>query len=67
MATSEYTDTRKCPNCFQMNWEYTSRNPAACMCRCNDCGHEFPAHEAVEGDGTQHEAGFHDDPRAWSK
>jgi len=55
-----------CPNCFQTNWEHTSKNPGAVMCRCNDCEHSFPAAEAVE-EGTRHEAGFHNDPAAWSK
>lgn len=59
--------SKNCPNCFRPNWVHTSKNPAAVMCRCNDCDHIFAATDAVEDDGTRHEAGFHNDSRAWSK
>lgn len=39
---------RRCPNCFQTNWEHVAKNPAAVTCRCNDCGHRFADHDTIE-------------------
>lgn len=65
--TADDSTERLCPNCFQTNWEHVAKNPAAVTCKCNDCGHRFSATDAYVEGAQDPEAGFHNDPSAWSK
>lgn len=58
---------RLCPNCFQNEWEYVARNPAADTVVCRACDWRGTAAELHREGENDPEAGFHNDPRAWSK
>lgn len=56
--------------CCKSEYKHVSKNPAHVTCKCLSCGNTFSAVDAIEkqtGKDVDPEAGFHNDPRAWSK